>query len=730
MISVRQSCSGILAAFLLLCSCTGCHTVSEDDTFTFCEAISEHSVNLNPHRLRSAEESRLAALCETGLVYRFPDTSDTDVWKFAMAKNIEDITEDFDDDSICESTGRVFRISLNQDAVWENGEKILAETYVYSMKALLDPEMNNMRRLDYTEGVAALRQAEAYHLSGLPIYVPAISDSKENAAWEDSTEVYFSLYSHQMRLTSRSVADILGDSNISESVYETLEAYADPQGFIAVCDDTEPYIRTLAEQVLLALGISHSESAYREMLFVRTEEYYPAVSFEEVGLYATDEYTLIYITESVCEIDVFLQCMTQNWIVYEPYYEAGKRLSYNCTVTDYGTTMENYRSYGSFQLQSWESGVSLCLMRNPSGIGFQDSAITHLQYLYTDSYEERKRLFLAGKLDRLTLSATDARQYQGSAKQTAQPTSTVLRFVFAADPAALSRLEETESENKTVLSYGSFRQAIACLLDRTALCEYMPGYIPCDRLFSPVYKTVFSNSSSDPTDTFAEARACFAQAYREAIEDGVYCDGQTIRIRCAVSSVQISENDTKQEALLNQWLQQATKHTGFENNVSLEFCVWQGDRYTAVANGEIEMIRGGWIGSADDPIGLIRSYTDPDYVGGLEYIPESCGWNPKNELLTLPMTDGTHTASLTEWAQRLSVSGDVSAVSHDTVMVLQALENAVLASYQCIPIAVEAEYTLYSHRISFSDAGETLTFLYSDAQWESYVTAHTKDLYS
>ena len=67
-------------------------------------------------------------------------------------------------------TGKAWRIALNQDATWENGEKITADDYVYSVQQLLNPKMLNRRADSYYAGTWQLVNAKNYLYAGGATY--------------------------------------------------------------------------------------------------------------------------------------------------------------------------------------------------------------------------------------------------------------------------------------------------------------------------------------------------------------------------------------------------------------------------------------------------------------------------------------------------------------------------------------------------------------------------------
>ena len=67
-------------------------------------------------------------------------------------------------------TGKAWRIALNQDATWDNGEKITADDYVYSMQQLLNPKILNRRADSYYAGSFVIYNAKNYLYAGGPSY--------------------------------------------------------------------------------------------------------------------------------------------------------------------------------------------------------------------------------------------------------------------------------------------------------------------------------------------------------------------------------------------------------------------------------------------------------------------------------------------------------------------------------------------------------------------------------
>ena len=136
------------------------------ETFTYNDSVSQLATNWNPHTSQTADDDYLRPFITNGF-YSFiyndelnpiegkePYEGYVIVPEMAASEPV-DVTEQIKIEhpelGIPESvnSGYAYTIDLNQDAVWENGKKITAETWVESMKRLLDPRLMNYRAPDY-----------------------------------------------------------------------------------------------------------------------------------------------------------------------------------------------------------------------------------------------------------------------------------------------------------------------------------------------------------------------------------------------------------------------------------------------------------------------------------------------------------------------------------------------------------------------------------------------------
>ncbi len=683
-------------------------------TYTLNDYIDASPLTWNPHNWETNADSYFSNYTEMGFMDTTigPDGSSFE-WVYEMATNIEDITASFPDKdkwNISEDAGRVFKITLNPLAAWEDGTKINADTYIYSMKALLDPKMQNYRANTYYDGSTAILNADKYFNSETPIYssvVPAYGDEEEPDYSYDieANKVYMHLTTKGMTLTgSYSVFDLFDMGYIDAESYTILSDNANSFGYVEINDTTREAAKKVCTDFVAAFGLEYDDTLFMEMLFYNTGEFSAAFDFANVGLYKSGEYELTYITAQQVEMFYFLTNMTGNWLVYEELYEAGKTTTGDLVTTNYGTSVDTYMSYGPYKLVSFEKDKQMVMEKYPAWYGYTDGKHEN-QYMTTAikcdvvaDHNTALMLFNQGKLDSVTLESDDMTTYRMSDYLLKLDTDYTFRYIFASDITKLAALETSEGDNKKVLSYDDFRKAISLSMDRTTFCQQAtPAYKPSYSLYTALYyydvandpNSIYRNTDEAKIavisqygveygegkeyatldDAYAavtgydveEAKKLFQSVYDQAIADGNYIDGQKITINCMVGAyTELTPDDLKQEQLLNQFISEATEGTGFEGNVSFVFKCGAAKRYEDVANGRIEMIRGAWGGAIYYPFSAIRCYTDPDYQGGLDKVHESCGWNPTTETLELTVDvngDGTvetETKTLQEWTKLIN----------------------------------------------------------------------------
>ena len=79
-----------------------------------------------------------------------------------------------------------------------------------------------------------------------------------------------------------------------------------------------------------------------------------------------------YVTQTYQDLNYFLTSCTSTWLVYEPYYEAGKDTTGTLVTTDYNTKLENTMSYGPYKLVSLQNDKQIVFEKNENWYGYTE----------------------------------------------------------------------------------------------------------------------------------------------------------------------------------------------------------------------------------------------------------------------------------------------------------------------------------------------------------------------
>ena len=169
----------VLSTVLSLAACGKEKPVEFVGDFTYQDSVSTMASNWNPHTYQNNDDAYPADFLRVGL-YGFifndelnpvegkdPYAGYKIIPEMAASEPVDVTTKikaEHPEFGIPENAekGYAYTIDLNKDATWENGEKINADTYVYSMKQLLDPKLQNYRATDYMDSDLVIANAANY----------------------------------------------------------------------------------------------------------------------------------------------------------------------------------------------------------------------------------------------------------------------------------------------------------------------------------------------------------------------------------------------------------------------------------------------------------------------------------------------------------------------------------------------------------------------------------------
>lgn len=651
------------------------------ETFTgdyvFKDSVSTMATNWNPHTYETQDDSYPIDFITSGL-YRFifndelnpvegkdPYSGYKIVPEMAASEPV-DVTEKIKAEHpefgipADATKGYAYTIDLNPAACWADGTPINADTYVYSMKQLFDPVLKNYRASDYMDGDFAIANAKKYYYQGTSAFT-ALGETASSyiAGGKNADELYV-----DMSFWGVTAPD---GTNYASVTDETLVRDA------AVADETDPEAYVSGKYLYETyLGPGCPYESYSPQYIGTMVVYEPDFSFDNVGIFKSGDYQITLVLEKSLAGFMLLYNLSGNWIVYEPYYEAGKQQigETDAWTSSYNTSVETTMSYGPYKLVSYQTDKSMRFERNENWFGYTDG-----KHIYKDPVDgliypmyqttaidcqvvaeaaTSKLMFLKGQLMGYGLQSEDFTEYRDSEYCYVTPDETIFFFIFNGYMDAIKEREANADFDQTkydleTLTLQSFRKAVAVTYDKEALCTAVSparsggyGLIGSSYIYDPdtgakyrdtdqAKKTLCEFYSVDVSkyasldDAVASitgydevaAKQLYKQAFDEALAAGYITDNdgdgksdQAIEI--IYSSSATSAFLTKTLDYLNLKMNEVTAGTPFEGKISFKESAPLGNEWsTTLKNGMADTCLAGWSGSALNPFGLTDLYTNP-----------------------------------------------------------------------------------------------------------------------
>ena len=778
------------------------------DTFTYQSYSTALGTNWNPHTWEMNADSAVLGYIETPLADITVKDSETGEyqWIFVAATDIQDVTKDHQDDltkyavnlpegadpsSI--TADYVYEIKLRPEMCWQDGTPINADTYIYSMQQLLDPAMKNYRANNYYTGSSAVAGAFGYFNQGAPIYdvvVPAYGEGEEPDYSLDLTQydVYVNLDSEGMTIANYSFYTICDKYGyIDKDTYNAVAKDENMYGYVPVTDANKEAVLTMMDQYLSAFGMSiYNEDGsvvdelYREFLYYDTKEVSPAVSFDTVGVYKVDDYTIRYVCETAYSYYYFLTSCTSNWIVHKDLYESCKTTdeATGLVTSNYGTSLATTMSYGPYKMTVLEDNKQMVFEKNEKYWEYTvnaDGSITSETFFEVDGEKQpqyqtdkvvinvmtddaAKLAFLSGELDDWTVSADDAVKYATSEQLYQVDETYTLRLFFNTNLDSLKKMDaEGGNTNSVALSNYNFRKAMSLAIDRSEYVTSTAGYKAAYSLINSLY---FYDVYEDPSSVYrnteeamqaicnlygvpygegtpyatledayksingynlTEAKALMKTACDELVKAGLYKAGDPIVIRMGWAKGSMSAADHQLVTLLNKYMNAAAEGSGF-GTITLEALDNLNNRYADVASGTYAIGYGAWGGAAFYPFGMFQVYCDPDYAD----IHEAGCWDPTKETLTLTFTDDdgnevTDTLTWQVWSQCMEGTGKYANASNKVkLQILAGIEENYLKLYYCIPLCTTTVCSMLSYKLSYYTENYSIMYGFGGMRLMSY----------
>lgn len=641
--------------------------------------------------------------------------------KYSAATMLEDVTARYAGryGLNADDKGYVWKITLREDLVWDDGNTITAADFVYSMKEQLSPLFRNYRASSYYDGNLIIRNAKGYAKQGLVLNETLseifASVSEANAAgyneiYLDLTAVEKLFYDYGFGIYSEAkqsgVTDLYftiyyenGETS-GQSFFDKYDIGAAANGQILVTQEMiDDFDRCYDWKNVSANGIAD--------ICVINSYAYPSLSFEDVGIFeGNNDYELIICLEKPMNLlknDGTLSYIAGSEfslpLVKRDIYEMCKKAPVadnGVWTTDYNTSVEKSASWGPYKLTEFVQGEKYVLERNENWYGYT-AGIYEGQYqtdrivcVTCEDWDEALLKFNKGEIDNLALSDTAAKDFYTSERIYHTSDNFVNFLNLQSDEQALKAREKT-GINKTILTYKDFRKAISLGIDRAAyvyssVADALPGFgLMSDSYYYDVdnglayrrseeakmaliraYGVDVSEFGSldEAVDSItgydlAQAKALVNSAYNQAIADGKLKATDTVQLVWGAPG----DNPTNLNEFLfvSHAMTELMKGTPLEGKFSMLFdSSYGGALLKDFRNGKFDICSAGWTGEVNDPAGLINAHLDPEYM-------YSYAWDTSSQMMTFTMpvkqSDGTTkdtelTMSLLDWCYCLNGIGD------------------------------------------------------------------------
>ncbi len=619
------------------------------DTYTWKDSVSTLATNWNPHTYQTTDDAYPADFLRVGL-YGFyfndelhpkdgvaPYEGYVIIPEMAAALPV-DVTEqvkaEHPEFGIPDSatSGFAYTIDLNPNAVWENGDPINADTYVESMKRLLDVKMLNYRATDYYAQTLAIAGAKAFANSGRTVY----NDTYGALALADLTKndegQYVNADGALMYIGLDVALDWTGGDTLANYVANYGTDYFDVTNWDALMAlAVDGAIPLTDDNLALFAPVVTGNPAWGETdadlpNYFCWGEAYPEVGYETVGLYKTGDYQITLVLEKALAGFQLLYNLSSNWIVNIDLYDACLTEENGVWSSTYNTSVDTTLSYGPYKLTSYQTDKAMRFERNENWYGYTDGQHKYVDPTDGQTYDmymtdiidtqvvseaaTRKMMFLKGELMGYGLGAEDFATYRQSEYCYATPSETIFFLILNGHMESINSREastdfDTATTDLQCLTLKSFHQALGLTYDKDLFAATISparsggfGIIGSSYIYDPETgakyrdtdqaKQVLCDFYGVDTAAFASldeavasitgydpelAKTFYQQAFDEAIEAGYItdADGDGISDQTVAIEYAISSDSdfmTKTVDYLNEKAAEVTAGTPFEGKIN------------------------------------------------------------------------------------------------------------------------------------------------------------------
>lgn len=644
--------------------------------------------------------------------------------------------------------GYIWQIKLNDQVCWEDGQKITADDYIYSLQQFLNPEMSNYRASLWYTGNTSIANAQKYYNSkhaGEVGYVNSLADLGFSTVAEAEAAGY-----------TEFGVDLAGFWGISEA------------GIVSITDETEYRDSAVEEgqpedkvsgkyiyETYLAPGTDY-ESYAPDSVFVG--EVLEGATWDEVGVIKDDDYTFTVVLTIPQSPFYAVYGLSSLVCVREDLYEANKQQTGDIVKSSYGTSPDKFMSYGPYTIASYQADKEMRFTRNENWWGYSSDLYdglyqtTDIVVMFIDDHATQMNLFLQGNLSVQGLDSEDIKTYGSSDFCYYTPGDYTWKWSYTTDMEKL-KSEEVPGENHSILAYKDFREAISWSIDRqdyVASCTAagIPSFAllssnyVCDPDTGETYRSnehaqaalckLYGASSVDQITGYdpEKASALLQSAYDQCLADGNISETDKV----VLDFHQYGSDDfyIKITNFMQAALDKAAVGTSLEGRIVINL-VEDPDYYNNMRNGLCDIAMPGWGGANMDPYSMMQCYCDETLLN------EVYGLDPYTEEATITVDGQDITKTLNEWYVALCLGEYSSADADIRNQILAGMEYALLATHFTTPIYDTNSAALYQQRIVLGSEEyinplvvrggiQAMTYTMDDAEWTAYCASQNNQL--
>lgn len=728
--------SVILLVVSMLVGFAGCSSDNfgkEAGTYTLRYAANSLPTSWSNHTYNSNDATYITNYTEDSLyTFDYNDAKDGYQIVTSMAAEMpKDVTSEYVGKYGIEEgdTAKVYEIALKHNLKYDNGDVITAKEFVESAKRLLNPKAANFRADNFYSGNLCVYNAEKYLKAGSKTLEDCTGGegavAYKGATWtlgadlatipEDiQKEIYFSsenCYVGKYVINEAGYGDYLVSNGGTYTMPELWAALWSLEYDTDVATEMEgkslyeilnnESYKAVINFLVHEFWCSVDNEVYS---FFCYESEWPELSFDEVGYFAKDDYTLVVVLAKPLS-GFYLNyslCSNMN-LVHCPTYDENETITDGVYSNNYATSEKKYVGYGPYKLVSYVSGNSFELQKNEYWHGYTAEEYvagtyqtTGIKYTQVSEASTRLEMFLKGELESYGLQKEDMDDYAASKYCYYTEGDSTWFIALNPDLAALEEVEGTTEPltagNKVVkriICIKEFRQALSFSVDRAAyqlvldptgspakalygnmiICDPDNGtaYRTTDEAKKVIvdfwglgdaygegkeYATIDEAIESITGYDLAGAKELFNTAYDKAVEAGYIpadSDAWEVQIMIGQPGSGSSTYYNNGYTLLSQVWTDAVKGTKLEGHLVFQQSQPLGSSNYSdyLKNNSVDILFGvGWTGSALDPYGLIEAYVVPNY----QYDDSV---NYKSIYATVEIEGVEYTASAYAWYQAL-----------------------------------------------------------------------------